>query len=267
MKRLTPKTLLLLLVLLMMFTGVSAVFADGTVSTTCPGSLATRLSVGDMGRVARSFSTLRTAPAGEAIAVYPYGTTFTVVGAATCAGNLLYVQIDYGSGIVGWANESQVVSDYGSQYWLEPYTGPTVTPPTPTVTPTTPTVTPVTPTVTPVTVTPTPATPTPVTVTPLPTSMPPCAASLPPRLEVGDMGMVAGAFSTLRNAPAGTPIQVYPHGTRFEVLEGPICAGFGPLTWYKIHYLESGAEGWASESQRYSIYGSDMYWLEEAAEG
>lgn len=240
------KLMVLFLVVLAILTSVSAVFADGAVSATCTGSLESRFAVGDQGQVAREYSTLRNAPAGVPIAYKAYGSVFTVVGEAVCANNLLYVQIDYGSGMVGWANESQVSSEWGNNlYWLDPVT--TVTP-----TPTTPT--------------PTPETPTPTPATPPPTSEPPCAASLPPRLVVGDGGMVAQGYSTLRSAPAGNPIAVYPHGTRFEVLEGPICAGYGPLTWYKIKYAD-GKKGWASESQRVSVWGSNLYWLEKALEG
>lgn len=232
------KSMVLLLVVLAVLTSVSAVFADGAVSTTCTGSLETRFAVGDEGQVAREYSTLRDAPAGIPIAYKAYGSVFTVVGEAVCANNLLYVQIDYGSGMVGWANESQVSSEWGSNlYWLDP------------VTATTPTPTPAT------------ETPTPTPVTPPPTSEPPCAASLPPVLTVGDTGIVAQAYSTLRSAPAGPPIAIYTKGAMFEVLEGPICAGYGPLTWYKIKY-EDGKEGWASESQRVSIWGIDNYWLE-----
>lgn len=251
MKRSQFKPMLLLVALLTALTGVSAVFAAGSVSPTCPGSLETRLSVGDDGMVARSYSTLRDAPAGNPIAIKTYGSMFTVIGDAVCASNnLFYVQIDYGGGQVGWANESQVVSEYGSQYWLEPSSDATPTTPAPT---------------TPAPTTPAPTTPAPPT--PLPTTEPPCAASLDPRLEVGDEGVVARAFSTLRDAPAGNPIGIYLFDSRFEVLEGPICAGYGPLTWYKIRYLDDGKEGWASESQRRSIYGSNLYWLEEAMEG
>ncbi|MCA9893969.1 MAG: SH3 domain-containing protein [Anaerolineae bacterium] len=238
------KPLVFLLVLLLVLTGVSAVFAAGAVSATCPGSLESRLTVGDQGRVAREYSTLRNAPAGVPIAYKGYGSVFTVVGNAVCANNLLYVQIDYGSGLIGWANESQVSSEWGGNlYWLEPAASTTPVTPTPTAVPVTP-----------------------VPTTPPPTTLPPCAASLPPLLAVGDGGMVAREYSTLRDAPAGNPVAIYPHGSRFEVLEGPICAGYGPLTWYKIRYTD-GKEGWASESQRISIWGSNLYWLEKALEG
>ena len=256
MNRPQLRPLVFLLVLLTLLTAVSVVFAAGTVSTTCPGSLESRFEVGDQGRVAREFSTLRNAPAGIPIAYKAYGSVFTVVGEAVCANNLLYVQIDFGDGLVGWANESQVASEWGSNlYWLEPVTAVTPTPTTPT--PETETPTPETETPTPETETPTPEPTTP------PTSEPPCAASLPPVLAVGDTGVVARAYSTLRDVPAGNPIAVYGNGATFEVTDGPICAGYGPLTWYKIKYAD-GKEGWASESQRVSIWGSDLYWLPPA---
>jgi hypothetical protein len=88
-----------------------------------------------------------------------------------------------------------------------------------------------------------------------------CAGSLPPRLVVGDQGRIAQRFSTLRETPAGKPIKVIYAPARFVVLQGPICDGFGPLTWYEIQY-ETGEKGWASESQVYSLFGLNQYWLE-----
>lgn len=90
-----------------------------------------------------------------------------------------------------------------------------------------------------------------------------CAGSLEPRLVVGDVGQIAERFSTLRRTPAGRPIRVVYAPATFTVLEGPICAGYGPLTWYRIRY-ENGQEGWASESQKLSQYGNNSYWLELA---
>lgn len=88
-----------------------------------------------------------------------------------------------------------------------------------------------------------------------------CGGSLPPRLVVGDQGRIAERFSTLREQPAGKIIKVMYAPARFVVLQGPICAGYGPLTWYEIQY-ETGEKGWASESQVYSIWGYNHYWLE-----
>lgn len=88
-----------------------------------------------------------------------------------------------------------------------------------------------------------------------------CAGSLPPRLVIGDQGRIAQRFSTLREVPAGKPIKVMYAPARFVVLQGPICDGFGPLTWYEIQY-ETGEKGWASESQVYSLFGRNQYWLE-----
>lgn len=98
-----------------------------------------------------------------------------------------------------------------------------------------------------------------------------CAGSLPTRLVVGDTGQIAERFSTLRRIPAGTGRNVIAvirasQNLTFEVLEGPVCAGFGPLAWYRIRY-SNGQEGWASESQRRSIYGNNRYWLEPVGGG
>ncbi|MBK8025616.1 MAG: hypothetical protein IPK19_30550 [Chloroflexi bacterium] len=88
-----------------------------------------------------------------------------------------------------------------------------------------------------------------------------CAGSPPARLVVGDQGRIAQRFSTLRASPAGQPLQVMYAPRRFVVLQGPQCAGNGPLTWYEIQY-ETGERGWASEGQVYSLYGWNQYWLE-----
>ena len=90
-----------------------------------------------------------------------------------------------------------------------------------------------------------------------------CAGSLEPHLHVGDTGRIAHVFSTLRSSPAGMPIRVMFSPATFQVLEGPLCAGYGPLTWYRIQY-ENGATGWASESQVWSRWGFNLYWLESA---
>lgn len=88
-----------------------------------------------------------------------------------------------------------------------------------------------------------------------------CAGSLAPRLAVGMTGQIARTYSTLRNVPAGTPVYVVYSPATFTVLEGPVCAGYGPLTWYRIDYGD-GRTGWASESQVYSMWGNNLYWLE-----
>ncbi|NPV67834.1 MAG: hypothetical protein HPY64_11860 [Anaerolineae bacterium] len=93
-------------------------YADG--GTPCPGSLPTRLAVGDTGEVARSFSSLRNSPGGLVIRVMYTGARFTVLEGPTCAGGLTFYKIDYGGGLVGWASESAVASPWGAQYWLAP---------------------------------------------------------------------------------------------------------------------------------------------------
>lgn len=193
---------------------------------TCVGSLTPRLVVGQTGRVARQFSSLRATPGGPAFRIMPRGAVFTVVDGPQCVNNLTYFRVDYGNGVVGWANESQVTSQYGANlYWLEPYTVQTATP----------------------------------TNTPVPVD--PCAASLAPRLVVGQQGEIAQRFSTLRSTPGGAVIRtVYAPGT-FTVLEGPQCAR--GLVFFRIDY-GNGVVGWANESQRASIYGANQYWLEPA---
>lgn len=192
----------------------------------CAGSLAQRLNVGDDGRVARSFSSLRSAPGGPAFRIMYYGATFTVIGGPQCVGGLLYLQVDYGGGVTGWATESQVTSVWGNNlYWLEPVSA--TPPPSP----------------------------------PVPPASGECAGSLPAQLNVGDTGRVARAFSSLRSSPAGPVVRIMPTGSTFTVLAGPTCAGYGPLTWYQVDY-GGGVVGWASESQRTSVWGNNLYWLE-----
>lgn len=169
---------------------------DSTLNDGCVGSLAPRLVVGQTGRVARHFSSLRSAPGGPAFRIMRGGSVFTVVDGPQCVNNLVYFRVDYGNGVVGWANESQVTSQYGANlYWLEPYT----------VTPTN---------------------------TPVPQD--PCAASLAPRLTVGGQGEIAQRFSTLRGSPGGAPIRVIYAPRTFTVLEGPTCAG--GLVYFRIDY-------------------------------
>ncbi len=91
-----------------------------------------------------------------------------------------------------------------------------------------------------------------------------CAGSLPVRLAIGEQGRIAERFSTLRYYPAGPAIRVIYSPAQFTVLDGPICAGYGPLAWYLIDY-GGGLVGWASESQVWSIYGYNRYWLESVA--
>ncbi len=94
---------------------------------------------------------------------------------------------------------------------------------------------------------------------------PPCEGSLAPRLAIGDSGQIVARYSSLRTFPAGPVIHVVYKPATFTVVDGPICAGYGPLTWYYIRYDDPAlGEGWASESQVYSIYGRDQYWLEPA---
>ena len=93
-----------------------------------------------------------------------------------------------------------------------------------------------------------------------------CAGSLPTRLVTGDRGRIAHAYSTLRTQPAGSPIEIVFAPAEFSVLQGPLCAGYGPLAWYEIEY-DDGSTGWASESQVDSIWGPNQYWLEPVPSG
>lgn len=89
-----------------------------------------------------------------------------------------------------------------------------------------------------------------------------CSGSLPSRLAVGQRGRIASVFSTLRDAPFGFPTQVIYAPATFTVLEGPVCSN--TFAYYRIDY-GNGATGWALESEREGIYGSNRYWLEPAS--
>lgn len=90
-----------------------------------------------------------------------------------------------------------------------------------------------------------------------------CPGSLPTRLEVGDTGEIVDLFSTLRRTPDGEEIRRVDGPATFEVIDGPVC--FNTLTWFEIEYPD-GDSGWALESQRFSIYGLDQYWLAPEAD-
>lgn len=203
----------------------------------CPGSLATRLEIGMEGYVAQRFSSLRDVPAGNVIRTMYRGATFTVIDGPACGATLTHYKLDYGNGVVGWASESQIYSFYGNnQYWLAPSTVVATT-----------------------------------TQSAIadgqggaeamsPVDPVNCLGSLPPRLEVGDTGRVARSYSTLRSVPAGPAMYYMTTGMTFTVLEGPVCAGYDDLVWYRIEY-PGGTKGWASESQVNSPWGVNLYWL------
>ncbi|MGQ9887616.1 MAG: hypothetical protein ACUVSX_03910 [Aggregatilineales bacterium] len=210
--------------------------AAQAVDARCPGSLAPRLTVGGTGVIAQRFSSLRTAPGGPAFRIVYAPATFRVLAGPVCAGGavpLNFWQIDYGGGLVGWAVESQVVSEFGvNQYWLAPAAAPTAVPLTPTALP--------------------------LTVVP-PTAAPgTCAGSLPPRLTVGRPGSIAQRFSSLRTAPGGPAFRIVYAPATFTVVGGPVCAG--DLLFWEIDY-GGGLRGWALESQVVSEFGLNQYWL------
>jgi hypothetical protein len=86
----------------------------------------------------------------------------------------------------------------------------------------------------------------------------PCPGSLPTRLAIGSTGLVARSFSSLRNTPGGAVLRIMYTGAGFTVIDGPQCAG--GLTFFKLDY-GGGVVGWASESQVYSFWGNNLYWL------
>jgi hypothetical protein len=94
------------------------------------------------------------------------------------------------------------------------------------------------------------------TSTQIPTSTPiVCSGTLLSRLQVGDTARVTpGPSNNLRDRPTvnGARLTQIPGGARFDVLEGPVCAG--GYAWYRIDY--NGIIGWTAEAN------SSTYWLE-----
>ena len=89
-----------------------------------------------------------------------------------------------------------------------------------------------------------------------------CAGSLPNILTNGQRGQIAQRFSTLRPSPYAYGTVIYADtATAFTVVGDPVCAGYGPVWWIPIRY-DDGQEGWAAESQVYSLWGWNQYWLE-----
>ncbi|MDX2161851.1 MAG: hypothetical protein SF162_11045 [bacterium] len=209
----------------------------------CAGSLANRLNtVGQTGRVVRQFSTLRAAPAGAPTAFIVTPAEFIVTTppdngvpfrcAVANGVDLYFIYVEYTSapytGLRGWANESQINSPFGvDQYWLEPFT-------------------------------------------PAPVE-PDCSASLPNQLNtIGQTGAIAEVFSTLRTSPGGEGVRVDAPAS-FVVAQPPeggapvVCVG--GLVYVYIQYQDgeaAGDAGWATESERVSIFGFDRYWIEPA---
>ncbi len=85
-----------------------------------------------------------------------------------------------------------------------------------------------------------------------------CPGGLPNMLTIGGRGQVAQAYSSLRDAPGGNILQTVYAPAQFTVLAGPASDGY--LCYYQIQY-DSGLTGWASESQLYSAWGDNLYWL------
>ncbi len=210
------------LVIIPFVLSISTVSAQADAS--CTASLPNRLSVGETGRIAFTFSTLRNAAGGAAIATVFAPASFTVIGGPTCVDGLFYVQVDYGNGQTGWANESEVASKFGNNlYWLEEFTPP----PPPAAT---------------------------------------CAGSLPAQLTTaGQTGRIADVFSTLRSAPNAPGTRVDAPAT-FTVVTPSTCVN--QAYWVQITYIDgplAGQTGWALESQVYSVYAINRYWLEPAS--
>ncbi len=215
---------LIILITAVLIFGALAALPAAAQGYSCPGSLAPRLSLGSHGQIAQTFSTLRAAPGGAPIQIVYAPATFTVTEGPACDGYLTYFHIQYDNGGPnGWAVESELYSVWGyNQYWLAPTNAPPPPPPPP----------------------------------PQNTT---CPGSLPTQLQIGQHGHIAEVFSTLRDSPGGNAIQImYPPST-FTVLAGPASDGY--LCYFQIQYDNGGPTGWASESQVYSIYGNNKYWL------
>ncbi len=83
----------------------------------CPGFLASRLTVGRLGRVIPgSSNNFRAQPSlsGSILGQIPGGASFTVVAGPQCVSNLAWWQVNY-NGVIGWTAEGR-----SNVYWLEP---------------------------------------------------------------------------------------------------------------------------------------------------
>ncbi len=103
------KKLSLIVIVCLLVSAVAALpaFAQYAPDPTCPGSLPSRLNAGDRGEIAEVFSTLRYTPNGASIQVIYAPAQFTVLS-KLCDGYTWSLQIQYDSGLTGWAIESQV---------------------------------------------------------------------------------------------------------------------------------------------------------------
>lgn len=95
--------------------------ASGT--TTCPGFLPSRITVGQQGRVTDSNNipnNVRSQPsaAAERVGQIPAGDVFQVIGGPICAENTAWWQVRYRT-LTGWTAEGA-----SGEYWLEPFTTP-----------------------------------------------------------------------------------------------------------------------------------------------
>jgi hypothetical protein len=94
---------------------------------------------------------------------------------------------------------------------------------------------------------------------PAPTPVNPlCPGGLPNQLSVGMRGYIVSTFSTLRDTPGGNPVQRVFSPAQFTVIGGPVSDGY--LCYFQLLY-DDASTGWASESQLYSSWGSNKYWL------
>lgn len=96
---------------------VSVVELPVNTGTTCPGAPATRLAVGQAGRVTPGpANNFRSQPSlsAELIGKIPGGASFTILEGPVCADGLTYWKVNY-DGQIGWTAEGK-----GSTYWLEP---------------------------------------------------------------------------------------------------------------------------------------------------
>lgn len=217
-------TVIILSVLSVSLLAAHPVFQE---ATSCPGALASRLVVGEQGRVGPGGANnvrSEAATSGQLLGQIPGGGAFIVLEGPVCGEGFAWWRVDY-NGLTGWTAEGQ-----GTDYWLEPAG------PLPTQAP---------------------------TLTAFPTATPEfpqsaaCPGFMPSRLIVGEQGrVVPGPSNNLRAEPASDTqlLAEIPGGARFLVLEGPICAA--GLAWWRVDYY--GKVGWTPEGSK------NTYWLEPA---
>ncbi len=277
-------SLSLILVFVMMALSLAAVSAqddeesqdeaESTPVVACVGAPAPRLSVGDMGEVAQTYSSIRAGVGSPIVLRVMYsanGDQFEVLSEPSCNGPHYWYEVDF-NGLTGWVTNGQ-----GATYWIQPVSAEmadtdmasddeATTEETDT---------------------------TDETATDditqsgdsdstddtadsddmddtdtasdedmtdesggltTPVAVEVCTGAPLARLAIGATGTVAQTYSTLRDSIGSSvvlDVMYSADGDEFEVVDGPVCAG--PHYWYQVTH--DGQTGWVTEGT------GATYWL------